>query len=61
MWAIWRAGADDSLHVAPCDGDGGPLVGGHVLRPDCFCRPTPDSEEPELLIHHDRERGGFNA
>lgn len=37
------------------------MVGGHVLKSDCFCRPTPDPEEPDLLIHHDRERGGFNA
>lgn len=62
MWAIWRAGADDSLHVAPCHGEGDDrIVGGHALRRDCFCKPKPDDEHPDLLIHNDPERGGCNA
>jgi hypothetical protein len=57
-----RAGADGMLHVAPCKGEGDDrMVGGHVLRADCFCKPKFDEEHPNLLIHNDPERGGFNA
>lgn len=61
-WAVWRAGADGSLHVAPCnDEDDDKLVGGHVLAANCFCKPKFDEQNPDMLIHNDPERGGCNA
>jgi len=63
MWAVWRAGSDDSLHVAPCNGPGDDrIVGNHVLRHDCICHPHMEVVEGTwLIVHNDPERGGCNA
>jgi len=37
----------DHVHVVPI-GD----LREHVDQTDCWCRPTPDDEEPSVLVHH---------
>lgn len=58
MWGVWRPDGDE-IHIVPCDRDGH-VIGGHS-RAECFCRPKPDPEYPEVIVHHDPERGGCNA
>lgn len=37
----------DLIHVMPLND-----LREHVARVDCWCRPTPDMEEPFVIIHH---------
>lgn len=47
-------------HVAPCD-EKGKILPPHLPLTICPCEPTRDDQSPDLIIHHDRERGGHNA
>jgi hypothetical protein len=38
---------NDDIHVTPV----GDLIP-HVDRRDCWCQPTPDADEPRVVVHH---------
>jgi hypothetical protein len=40
-------GLTDRIHVTPC-GD----LREHSLSMHCWCKPTPDDEEPRVILHH---------
>jgi hypothetical protein len=48
------------FHVLPVD-EWGVVVPPHVRHDECKCAPSRDPEQPRIVIHHDPERGGFNA
>lgn len=60
MWGNFRSLLDERLHCAPCGKDGRVLPP-HVLDLACQCKPTQDAEQPELVIHHDPQRGGVDG
>lgn len=61
MWGVFKQFDSDLLHVIPCNRDG-EAEGDHICDPgDCWCKPTRDDECATLIIHHDKERGGYNA
>jgi hypothetical protein len=39
------------LHVMPRDD-----LREHTSSVDCWCRPTPDAEEPSVIVHHSMDR-----
>lgn len=57
-WGVFEA--EDGQHIAPCSDDGYVLPP-HQLGRDCPCGPREDPRCPGQWIHHDPERGGFNA
>jgi hypothetical protein len=59
-WAVITA-FDGNVHVVPCNEQTGGPLHPHVLTESCICEPRRDAEEPELLIHFDPERGGYDA
>lgn len=58
-WGVWRSYTSDELHVVPCDEDGNVIA--HVCTTECWCKPVPDGEVPDMFVHNDPERGGYNA
>jgi hypothetical protein len=42
---------DDDIHTMPVND-----LREHVSRPDCWCKPTQDDEEPRLWVHHSMDR-----
>lgn len=46
MESMYRS-TDDLIHVVPLND-----LRDHVARIDCWCHPTPDEEEPLVIIHH---------
>lgn len=46
MESMYRS-TDDLIHVVPLND-----LREHVARIDCWCHPTPDEEEPFVIIHH---------
>ena len=59
QWATVTTIDDDRIHVLPCL-DGKNYDATHQLSLDCWCRPTEDNEQPRVVVHNDRERGGFH-
>jgi hypothetical protein len=57
-WIVYEGYSQ--LHVLPVDG-WGVVVPPHVGHDECKCGPRPDPEQPNVIIHQDRERGGFNS
>ena len=37
----------DLIHVVPLND-----LREHVARIDCWCRPTPEDDEPRVILHH---------
>lgn len=58
LWGTVRSYVDERLHVVPVTSSGRVLEP-HVLSADCPCQPQQDTEEPTMLVHQDKERGGF--
>lgn len=46
-WALFHDVVNMQAHVSPV-GD----LRDHVLTPQCWCKPTPDEEQPNVLVHH---------
>lgn len=59
-WGPWNDLDTGEVHVVPCD-DARNVIGGHIKSPNCFCKPVRRDDEPRLIVHNDRERGGCNA
>lgn len=59
-WGVFENHDTHERHVMPAD-DKGFVLGEHVARRDCWCKPKQDEEAASVLIHNDPERGGFNA
>ena len=39
------------IHIVPIDD----LVE-HVLDPECWCNPTPEEDQPRMIVHHSMDR-----
>lgn len=59
LWGVWPTD-DGEQHIVPCD-ERNNVLGGHRQSIACFCNPVPDPQEPLVIVHNDRERGGYNA
>lgn len=40
-----------TIHVLPLND-----LRDHQELPTCWCKPTPDAEEPSVLVHHSMDR-----
>lgn len=62
-WGVFRNfGADDpDIHICPLDHDKVEDGTRHHIGRECDCRPRVDDKVPTLIIHNDRERGGFDS
>lgn len=61
-WGRFHPSGIDEEHIAPCSDDGKRMIGNHTFEGvDCWCKPRRDDEFSHLIIHNDKERGGFNA
>ncbi len=59
-WGTWPDLDSGEIHVVPCDEQKN-VLGGHTKTRECFCKPVRDEIDPLLVVHFDKERGGFNA
>ena len=47
----FRFERQDCIHVIPIND-----LREHECRADCWCNPTPDDEEPFVIVHHSMDR-----
>lgn len=57
-WGVFDS--EGEQHIAPCD-DAGNLLPPHEIARTCQCHPRVDPQCASQWIHHDPERGGFDA
>jgi hypothetical protein len=58
-WGIFHTDSDDR-HVLPVDPHGF-VLNWHCADLACWCQPHRDAIDTTIVIHNDRERGGFDA
>ena len=46
-WCLWHVHEPRQSHVAPIND-----LREHDLKPECWCKPTPDVEFPHLWVHN---------
>lgn len=61
-WATFRSYVTQELHVLPVD-ERGYILPPHELHygTQCPCGCYRDDRQPALIIHHDKEHGGYNG
>lgn len=59
-WAVFRANEGDEVHVLPVTAHGD-VVNQHEVHTRCWCKPRRDDAEPQVVVHEDRERGGYDG
>lgn len=62
QWATFRSYVTQELHVLPVD-ERGYILPPHELHygTQCPCKPRRDDSYCELIVHADKERGGFDS